>query len=73
MEMYANNRGNSPITHYELNSESITVWFKGGKSYSYSYSGDAGEYHVEAMKELALSGTGLSAYITQNVRFDYDK
>ena len=73
MEAYANNRGNSPITHYEIDNESIRVWFKGGKLYSYSYSGGAGEYHVEAMKELAMSGTGLSAYITQNVRFDYDK
>jgi hypothetical protein len=73
MKSYANNRGNSPITHYEINSQSITVWFKGGNPYNYSYNGKAGKYHVDTMKKLAFSGTGLSAYITQNVRFDYDK
>lgn len=70
---YLNNRENSPITHYEINPQTITVWFKGGKSYCYSYYGEAGEQNVEKMKELAILGTGLSAYITQNVRFDYDK
>lgn len=73
MDEYLNNRGNSTITHYEINAQVITVWFKGGKSYSYSYNGGAGEQNVEEMKELAISGTGLSAYITQNVRFNYDK
>jgi len=70
---YLNNRGNSPITHYQISTQSITVWFKGGKSYCYSYNGDAGKQNVEKMKELANLGTGLSAFITQNVRFDYDK
>jgi len=73
MEEYLNNSGNSPITHYQIEKLSIIVWFKGGKSYSYSCNGEAGEYNVEKMKELAISGTGLSAYITHNVRFDYDK
>jgi len=71
MERYLNRRGNSPITHYQIEDERIIVWFKGGKSYSYSYS-KAGRNHVEKMKILARNGSGLSAYITQNVRFDYD-
>lgn len=73
MDEYLNNRGNSPISHYEITSQTITVWFKGGKPYCYSYNGGAGEQNVEKMKELAVLGTGLSAYITQNVRFNYDK
>ena len=73
MKEYINNRGNSPIEYYEIKTQSIIIWFKGGKSYSYSYVGGAGEHNVETIKELAISGTGLSAYITQNVRFDYDK
>lgn len=71
MERYANRSGNSPITYYQIDEDNITVWFKGGKSYTYSHR-KAGRGHVEAMKSLARSGSGLSAYITRNVRFDYD-
>lgn len=71
MERYLNKRGNSPITHFQIEDERIIVWFKGGKSYSYSHR-KAGRNHVERMKILARSGSGLSAYITQNVRFNYD-
>lgn len=71
MEKYSNRRGNSPITHFQIESEKIIVWFQGGKSYSYSYR-KAGRNHVEQMKVLAKSGSGLSAYITQNVKFAYD-
>lgn len=70
MERYLNRRENSPITHFQIEDERIIVWFKRGKSYSYSY-GKAGKSHVEQMKILARSGSGLSAYITQNVRFQY--
>lgn len=72
MERYSNKRGNSPITHYQIENEKIIIWFIGGKSYTYSYNG-AGKYHVEQMKILAQKGSGLSAYVTQNVKFEYDK
>ena len=71
MEQYANYRGNSQITHYQIEDDKIVVWFKGGKSYSYSYR-RTGRSHVETMKSLARRGSGLSAYITKNVRNDYD-
>lgn len=71
MERYSNRRGNSPITHFQIEAERIIVWFKGGNSYSYSYR-KAGRSNVEQMKTLATSGSGLSAYITRNVKFDYD-
>ena len=72
MERYANKSGNSPITYYQVEDDKVTVWFKGNtKPYSYSYR-KAGKSHVEAMKVLARSGSGLSAYITLNVRNDYD-
>ena len=71
MERYANRNGNSPITHYRINEDSVTVWFKGGKSYRYSYGG-AGRNNVETMKSLARSGSGLSAFITRNVKYGYD-
>lgn len=71
MERYANRSGNSPITSFQIENDSITVWF-GRKQYTYSYSGRAGNLHVEAMKKLAKSGSGLSAYITRNVKYLYD-
>lgn len=71
MNPYANLRGNSPVIGYEIEPMRITVWFKGGKPYSYSYS-KAERGNVEEMKRLAISGAGLSAYITRHVRFLYD-
>lgn len=71
MERYANKSGNSPITSFQIEIESFTVWF-GSKQYTYSYSGRASSLHVEAMKKLAKSGSGLSAYITRNVKYLYD-
>lgn len=71
MERYLNKSGNSPITYYQIENDKIIVWFNGGKSYSYS-NNKAGRYHVEQMKILAKQGRGLSAYINQNVKYQYD-
>lgn len=72
MERYLNKSGNSPITYYQIEETSIIVWFKGAsRSYTYSFR-KAGGYHVENMKLLAVSGYGLSAYITKNVKYLYD-
>lgn len=67
MERYANRRGNSPITHFQIKMDRIIVWFNKGKAYSYSYR-SAGKNHVEQMKVLARVGSGLCAYITHNVK-----
>ncbi|MCK9399183.1 MAG: hypothetical protein M0Q51_04185 [Bacteroidales bacterium] len=72
MEKYLNKSGNSPITHYEIGIDFIIVRFKGGKDYIYSYKGKAGKYNVDIMKSLAVRGSGLSAYITKNVKYSYD-
>ena len=71
MEKYSNKRGNSPITYFQIENDRIIVQFKEGKSYTYSHF-KAGRHHVEQMKTLARTGSGLCAYITQNVRFNYD-
>jgi len=72
MERYLNTNGNSPVTYYQINEDSIEVWFKGAtKSYKYSYR-KAGKKNVDNMKVLARNGSGLSAFITKNVRFQYD-
>ena len=71
MERYSNRRGNSPITYFQIENDRIIVQFKEGKSYTYSHF-KAGRHHVEQMKSLARAGSGLCAYINQNVRFKYD-
>ena len=72
MEKYLNRSGNSPVTYYQINDSSISVWFKGAsRTYTYSYP-KAGRVNVEAMKSLARIGSGLSAYITRNVKLAYD-
>jgi hypothetical protein len=71
MEIYSNLRGNSPVIGYEIEPTRIIVWFKGDKPYSYSYA-SAGKSNVDTMKELARRGTGLSAFITRNVRSNYE-
>ncbi len=72
MTPYANLRGNSPVIGYKIEPTRIYVMFKGGKTYSYSYA-SAGTYHVERMKDLALKGARLSAYITRNARYNYER
>ena len=72
MVKYQNRSGNSPITHYLNGNGYIVVRFNTGKDYTYSYAGKAGKLHVDNMQSLAVSGAGLSAYITRNVKFSYD-
>ena len=69
---YRNLRGNSPVIGYEIEPTRIYVMFQGGRTYSYSYA-SAGLHNVEQMKRLARESAGLSAYITRNARFDYEK
>lgn len=72
MQTYANLSGNSPVVAYEIEPTRIRVMFKGGRVYSYSYE-SAGAGNIEHMKQLARSGSGLSAFITRNVRYAYEK
>ncbi len=72
MPRYLNLGGDSGVYSYSISETSITVIFKGtSRSYTYSYN-KAGSYHVENMKELAISGSGLNSYINVNVKYLYD-
>lgn len=74
MERYRNSSGNSPITHFEIAENSISVWFKGGKKNPYIYPvRKIGNYHFQQLIQRANSGKGLSTYINQNVRNDFIK
>lgn len=68
MERYKNIRGNSPIIYYELENDRITVWFKrNSKPYIYPEF-KIGTSHLNELKRRAILGSGLSAYIIQNVK-----
>lgn len=72
MNRYRNLGGNSAVSHYYINIDSITVKFSGTtRSYTYSYR-RAGRNHVEKMKILAVQGRGLNSYINRNVKSLYD-
>jgi hypothetical protein len=72
MERYGNRGGDSGVSTYEIGSDYIKVKFSGNaKIYTYSYR-RAGSVHVENMKRLAKSGSGLNAYINKYVKFAYD-
>jgi hypothetical protein len=66
MVTYSSSSGKqSGVTAYQIGATFIRVQFRGSKTYTYSYQ-TAGKEMVEAMKKLALSGQGLSTFISQN-------
>lgn len=71
MERYVNRSGSSGVSGFEIGADYIRVIFSSGSSHSYSYR-KAGQSHVENMKRLAVSGSGLNSYINAHVKFKYD-
>lgn len=72
MEKYKNVGGDSGVSSFEIGADYIIVKFSGTpRSYCYSYS-KAGQHHVENMKNLARSGSGLNSYINRYVKDLYD-
>lgn len=73
MEKYLNRGGNSGVLSFEIGDDYVSVYFKGNsKLYKYSYR-SANTYHIEAMKRLALNGSGLNSYIMNNVRDKFER
>jgi hypothetical protein len=72
MEPYSDRSGNSGIVAYQLGATSITVKFENGSLYLYTYE-SAGAETVERMKELAVSGRGLSSFIAGSVKDRYEQ
>jgi hypothetical protein len=72
MEQYKhNNSGTSGVEFYEIENDDIIVQFVNGKIYRYTYE-SAGKENVEKMKQLAISGVGLTTYIDQYVKDKYE-
>lgn len=73
MQRYADRSGKGGILGYEILENGIILEFKAGKSrYLYSYK-HPGKKHVEEMKRLAREGEGLTTYVNQHVRENYEK
>lgn len=71
MITYQNLSGQSGVESYDIGDDYIKILFQGGETYLYSYD-HPGKEHVEHMKELAAQGQGLSTYIAQHVKDEYD-
>ncbi len=67
MKRYQNYGGNSNVSLYEYGVDYITVMISTGAQYTYNYK-SAGVEHVETMKKLADSGSGLNSYIMNHVK-----
>jgi hypothetical protein len=70
VERYKNLSGDSGVVAYGLESGSITVQFQDGWKYEYT-NNSAGADAVGIMQRLAMSGRGLSTYISTSVRKGY--
>lgn len=71
VKRYANRSGNSGVVAYEIGPDFIQVKFQDGRVYAYTYA-KPGASQVEAMKALAASGKGLSTYISQEVKTNFE-
>lgn len=72
MEKYKNLSGESNITSYLIDENSITILFNDGGFYLYSTM-KVGLANMNQMKKLALQGHGLNGFINKNVRKLFDK
>ena len=70
MEFKKYDNSNSGVTAYEIEKDAINVAFD-DMVYRYSHK-KPGKSHVENMKKLARRGNGLSTYISQNIKDDYE-
>ena len=68
---YLNLSGSSGVSAFALLRDSVVVQFGSGDIYLYGPQ-HPGADHVEHMKQLAVSGRGLSTYISRVVRDDYE-
>ena len=70
MNSYKDVNGDSGVIAYEHGEDFIKVQFKNGAVYHYDYA-SAGSTNIEKMKELAVAGDGLNAFINKYVRTSY--
>jgi hypothetical protein len=65
MQTYQNRAGNSGVEAFDILHNGILVRFVSGGTYLYDHH-TPGRDHVDEMKRLALTGRGLSTYISRH-------
>jgi hypothetical protein len=72
MQQYSDSRGRSGVLGYDVGNDFVTVHFKDGSAYKYTYE-SAGARVVGQMKRFAKKGSHLNAYINKNARNRYSE
>ncbi|MCK9686556.1 hypothetical protein LPC04_12640 [Comamonadaceae bacterium BS-T2-15] len=72
MPRYGNLSGDSGVVSYETTRDSITLTFVNGDRYVYTHA-RPGRAAVDRMKALAKAGRGLSTFVSQQVRENYER
>ena len=72
MPRYKNLSGHSGVVAYEIAPDSIALTFVNGDRYLYSVD-RPGRADVDRMKAFAKAGRGLSTFVSQHVRGNYDR
>ncbi len=72
MHRYNTNNPDTGVIAYEVAKDSITLKFRDGSTYLYTDK-SAGPAAIAEMKVLAMKGVGLTTYINQHVRNNYDQ
>ena len=72
MSRYKNLSGHSGVVAYETTTNSITLTFTDGGRYLYT-SVSVGRAALDRMIALAKAGRGLSTFVSQNVRENYER
>ena len=72
MPRYKNLSGHSGVVAYETTTDSITLTFTDGGRYVYT-SVSVGRAALDRMVALAKAGRGLSTFVSQNVRENYER
>jgi hypothetical protein len=71
MEKYLNKSGGSGVNAFEIGDDYINIIFIGSSSvYTYNFI-KPGKRMVDVMKQLARTGSGLSTYISREVKENY--
>jgi len=72
MQYYPSSHKNTGIIAYEILPDAISIKFRDGSVYLYT-AASTGKNHISQMQALAKKGEGLTTYINQHVRQNYQE
>ena len=72
MQRYLSAEKNTGIIAYEIVPDGISIKFRDGSVYLYTIQ-STGKKHIAQMRALAKKGEGLTTYINQHVRENYQE